>query len=144
MVRTFEKGKLVTRGHDCVYNDVRAACARLESWGLRPGMLVGILAGNCYEWIVYDLALLEMQALSVAFTDDFAGMSSDQLIDRYSLSLLLVPVSEKERKNARQSEAVAFLDGENSSINAIPREQPQRIGSLRQLVWSFPPDHPAD
>src|SRR6202035_968098 len=95
-IRTFEKGKLVTRTHDCVYNDVRAACTRLKSWGLRPGMRVGILAGNCYEWIVYDLALLEMRALSVAFTDDFAGLSSDQLIDQYSLSLLLVPAAEKE------------------------------------------------
>ena len=45
-------------------------------------MRVGILACNCYQWIIYDLALLELRAQSVAFTDDLAGMSADELLDK--------------------------------------------------------------
>jgi len=121
VIVTFEKGKVVKRDHQTVYADVMAACAWLRKCGVQPGARVGIWACNCYEWIIYDLALLELRALSVAFTDDFANMSADELIDKYSLSLLLVPSSEKQHKAAAQSSAVAFLDGENDNIRAIPR-----------------------
>jgi long-chain acyl-CoA synthetase len=124
VIITFEKGQVVTRTHEKFYADVTAACARLRAWGVQPGMQVGIWAGNSYEWIIYDVALLELRALSVAFTDDFNGMSADEVIDRYSLSLLLVPFSEKKHKTARQSAAIAFLDAENNDIQAIGRARP--------------------
>lgn len=125
VVITFEKGQIVRRTHETVCADVDAACERLKSWGVRQGMRVGILAGNCYEWVIYDVALLELRALSVAFTDDFSSMSADELIDKYSLSLLLVRASDKECKKARQSFAVAFLDAGNEGIKAIDRAWPQ-------------------
>jgi long-chain acyl-CoA synthetase len=125
VIVTFEKGQIVRRTHETVCADVAAACARLRSWGVQPGMRVGIWAGNCYEWIIYDVALLELRALSVAFTDDFAAMSADELIDKYSLSLLLVRATDQAHKNGRQSAAVAFLDAENDGIKAIDRSWPQ-------------------
>ena len=137
VILTFEKGRVVTRTSEDIYTDVMAACAQLKSWGIQPGMRVGILAGNCYEWIIYDLALLELRALSVAFTDDFAGMTSDELIDKYSLSLLLVPASDKERRNARQSAAVAFLDAKNSGVRAIDRECPQADWEFETIGMVF-------
>jgi long-chain acyl-CoA synthetase len=121
-ILTFEKGQIVKRTHEQVYKDVMAACARLKDWGVQRGMRVGIWACNCYEWIIYDVALLELGALSVAFTDDFAGMAADDLIDKYSLSLLLVPASEKQHKDAKHAHAIAFLDAENTGIVAIPGE----------------------
>jgi long-subunit acyl-CoA synthetase (AMP-forming) len=87
-------------------------------------MRVGILACNCYEWIIYDVALLELRAVSVAFTDDFSAMSSDELIDKYSLSLLLIQNSNEAHKQGRHSQAVALLDGEKSPVRAIARELP--------------------
>lgn len=122
VIRTFEKGQVVTRTHEDLCRDVAAACVRLRNWGLQPGMRVGILAGNCYEWIVYDLALLESRALSVALTDDFAGLDTAELIEKYSLSLLLVPASDKARKNSDLSAAVAFLDAPNNGIRVIERK----------------------
>ncbi|HEY4678181.1 MAG TPA: AMP-binding protein [Candidatus Angelobacter sp.] len=121
VIITFEKGKVVKRDHQTFYADVMAACTWLKECGVQPGTRIGIWACNCYEWIIYDLALLDLRALSVAFTDDFAHLSADELIDKYSLSLLLVPSSEKHHKAAAQSSAVAFLDGENKNIRAIPR-----------------------
>jgi long-subunit acyl-CoA synthetase (AMP-forming) len=122
-ILTFEKGQVVKRSHDIVLRDVMAVVARLRAWGVKAGMRVGISACNCYEWLIYDLALLDLRALSVAFTDDFATMGADELIDRYLLSLLLVQATNQACKNARQSNAVAFLDGENKSIKAIDRQQ---------------------
>jgi long-chain acyl-CoA synthetase len=121
VIITFEKGKVVKRDHQTLYADVGAACARLKEWGVERGTRVGIWAHNCYEWIVYDLALLELRALSVAFTDDFAAMSADELIDKYSLSLLLVQASERKHKAATQHCAIAYLDADNEGVCAIRR-----------------------
>lgn len=123
VIVTFEQGKVVRRTHQTLLADIKEACARLREWGIRPGMRVGICACNCYMWVVYDIALLELKALSVAFTDDFAGRSADELIEKYALSLLLVPASETARKSGRQGASVAFLDGENDGVRAIVRRQ---------------------
>jgi long-subunit acyl-CoA synthetase (AMP-forming) len=86
-------------------------------------MRVGLWGCNCYEWIIYELALIEVRALSVAFTDDFAGNTADQLIEKYGLSLLLLRASDEvQKKSAGQSSAIAFMDATNDSIRAIERE----------------------
>jgi len=118
VVVCFENAQVVRRTHSQVYLDVRIACAHLNQWGVKPGMRVGIRAANCYQWLVYDLALIETRAISVAFTDDFASADFQELIDKYSLSLLLVS-SADTKANSRNS-TVAFLDAENGDVQAIP------------------------
>ena len=127
---TFEKGQVVRRTHESVYMDIMTACARLKAWGVKAGMRVGIFAPNCYEWIVYDVALLELRAVSVAFTDDFASMSADELVEKYSLSLLMIAASDEAHKSARHSAAIAFLDADNHTITAIERP-------LSRTDWEF-------
>jgi long-chain acyl-CoA synthetase len=122
VILTFERGQVVRRSHSQLRADVAAACARLEQWGIKSGQRVGIWAHNCYEWIVYDLALLELQALSVSFTDDFCGKSADELIDSYSLALLLISAVDKGRRNSRHSASIAFLDADNGPVQVIHRE----------------------
>lgn len=119
VIIAYENGKVVRRSHQTFHEDVMAACSRLTSWGVCPGMRVGIWACNCYQWIVYDAALLHLRALSVAFTEDFAVMSVEQLIEKYSLSLLLVAASDSARKAGKYSDAIAFLDAEVDGIKAI-------------------------
>lgn len=85
----YAKGQLRTKSFAEVHTDVLVACERLSAIGVKPGMCVGISARNCYEWVVYDLALIELRAVSVAFTDDFAQTPAADLIEKYSLSLLL-------------------------------------------------------
>jgi len=117
---TFEQGQIVKRSYADVHNDVAAACAKLTAWGLRPGMRVGIRASNCYEWVVYDLALLELRAVSVAFTDDFRSAKTADLFEKYSLSLLLV--SKAEGNSDREGDVpIAYLDDENSNIRVLQR-----------------------
>jgi long-subunit acyl-CoA synthetase (AMP-forming) len=122
VIITFERGQIVKRNHETVCADVKATCARLKEWGVQAGMRVGIRAQNCYEWITYDAALLELQALSVAFTDDFDNASADELIEKYSLSLLLIAASGRKQKDGSHAAAIAFLDAENAGVQAIPGE----------------------
>src|SRR5205807_113841 len=68
---TFEKGEVVARTHADVVSDVKATCAALTAYGVKQGSRVGLRAPNSYLWMIYDLALIELRAISVALTDDF-------------------------------------------------------------------------
>ena len=124
VILSYEDGQTVQRTHADVHRDVKGACVLLRTWGVEPGMRVGIRAPNCYQWLIYDLALIELRAISVAFTDDFADKTARELLEQYNLSLVLVPATEKVRNSDRQG-AVAFIDGPNSGVMAI-RYAPER------------------
>jgi long-subunit acyl-CoA synthetase (AMP-forming) len=72
-------------------------------------MRVGILADNCYEWILHDLALLSLSCVVVAFPpEEFATSSFAELADRYDLQLLLT--RKKFLRDAEQHEWLGTLD----------------------------------
>ncbi|WP_158623447.1 AMP-binding protein [Corallococcus sp. CA053C] len=149
-ISSFEGGRVVQRTHATVHDDVRAACAALTAWGVKPGMRVGIRSPNSYFWIVHDLALIELGAVSIAFTDDFANTSARELQERYALALLLIPASERAKHPAEDT-FLAGLGGENPGVRAVDvgaadaadaAERPWRIFSsgssagLKGLVMS--------
>ena len=119
-VFTFEEGQVVARSHAQVHADVAAACARLTEWGLKPGMRVGIRSPNCYEWVIYDLALLELRAVIVGFTDDFAGMKAADLCEKYALSLILLAKTEREAEKGSVA-PIAYLDADNANVKVVQR-----------------------
>ena len=88
-VLCFEKGRVVRRDYPTVRKDVDKAIERLKGYGVKAGMRVGIRATNCYPWIVYDIALLELRGVSVAFTEDFFPTPADELAEKYKLALIL-------------------------------------------------------
>ncbi len=122
-ILSYENGRLVQRTHADVYTDVQAACDRLRAWGLKPGMRVGIRAPNSYQWIIYDLALVQIRAVSVAFTDDFAHLSAAELGEKYALSLILV-TSKEGGRDPQNSSFIAYIDGNNDGVRAIDRGLP--------------------
>ena len=65
----------------------RARGRKSAELGRGRGSRVGIFAPNSYHWLVYDLAMIEIGAISVPFTDDFAGKIDRELLDRYRISL---------------------------------------------------------
>jgi long-subunit acyl-CoA synthetase (AMP-forming) len=74
--------------------------------------------------LLYDLALIELRAISVAFTDDFRDVGAEELCDKYRLSLLLVS-SADGLKHESEATFVAYLDGDNIGIKkAIERGEP--------------------
>jgi long-subunit acyl-CoA synthetase (AMP-forming) len=122
---TFEKGKAIRRTYAQLGQQVRAAVVALRRWGVLPGMRVGVRAPNCYEWLVFDLALVELRAVTVAFTDDFADWSPEGLAERYSLGLLLL-LRGGTRNTRVERPFVAYMDGsdaDNENVTAIDGER---------------------
>jgi long-chain acyl-CoA synthetase len=134
---TFERGQTVTYPHGALHDEVMRTRRALCEWGVRPGMRVGIYAPNSYRWLVHDLALIDIGAISVPFTDDFAGQVNDELLARYDIALLLISKSHARLFPAKPAH-VAFIDAANQDVRALDRMPPPEPDSDDQhsLVFS--------
>jgi len=132
-----EKGKRTGRPYATLYRDIKEARQMLAGWGVTAGTRVGIYAPNSWRWLVYDLALIDIGAVSVAFTDDFRNDVSEGLLQRYDVDLLLTVKAQAKRFPGKPAH-IAFLDDENGDVCALQRGG-LRAGSddLDQLSWVF-------
>ncbi len=122
-IYVFERGKSTQYLHAGLFHDVTRVKDDLRRWGVKPGMRVGIYAPNSYHWLVHDLALIETGAISVPFTDDFAGAVNEALLEKYHIALLLT--SKSHARLFPQAPAhVAFLDAANGEVAALDRMPP--------------------
>lgn len=72
-------------------NDVRNLRERLQALGLQKDHCVGIRATNCYEWVVFDLAVVSLGCIFVCFPEEgIDDTDIEALADKYELSLLFV------------------------------------------------------
>jgi long-chain acyl-CoA synthetase len=110
---TYEGGRVVRRRYAQLAEDVRTAAEALRRWGVVPGMRIGLRAPNCYEWLVFDLALIELRAVTVAFTDDFVDWTPAGLAERYALGLLLTIRRDAGEPDERPT-FVACIDGDEA------------------------------
>jgi long-chain acyl-CoA synthetase len=117
-VYTFERGKVIKHPYARLAQDIVQAQARLCEWGAAPGSRIGIYAPNSYHWLVYDMAMIALGAVSVPFTEDFAGKIDRDLLDRYQISLLLTSKNSSLRDRHPH---IALIDGDNDAVCAIPR-----------------------
>ena len=117
-IYTFECGKVVKHPYALLAQDIAQAQAQLRKWGAGPGSRIGIFAPNSYHWVVYDMAMIALGAISVPFTEDFAGKLDRDLLDRYQISLLLVSKNNVLRGTQPY---IATIDADNDEIRAIPR-----------------------
>jgi long-subunit acyl-CoA synthetase (AMP-forming) len=137
MVHTFERGKALHYSHASLHGEVIRVRQALLDWGVRPGMRVGIYAPNSLAWMIHDLALIDIDAISVPFPDDFAGQVNDELLARYDVALLLT--SKSHAKDFPQKPAhVAFIDADNDGVRALDRMPKPEADSADQhsLVFS--------
>ena len=119
-VLTLADGSAVRHGFAGLAEDVLRVRAQLSRWGVKPGIRVGIFAPNSYIYIVYDLALVDLKAIAVPFTDDFAGAIGPELVEKYNIALLLLSRSVKHAFGPADRH-IAFIDGENDEVRAIDR-----------------------
>lgn len=133
-VYTFERGKITKIPYTALAQDIAQAVQNLKRWGAGPGSRIGIFAPNSCHWLVYDLAIIELGAISVPFTDDFTGKLDRAVLDQYQCCLLLV--SQKGPFPVPEHEAhVAFIDGDNGDVRAIPRA-PDSDGDALTMAFS--------
>jgi long-chain acyl-CoA synthetase len=119
-IYTFERGQTACHPHAALHDDVLRTRDALSAWGVRRGTRVGIYAPNSYAWLVHDLALIELGAISVPFTDDFAGKVNQELLDKYNIALLLIAKSHA-RIFPQKPAHVAFIDADNAGVHALER-----------------------
>src|SRR6202012_4962124 len=136
-VYTFDRGKTERYPFPQLAADVDRVRAKLSAWGVASRMRVGIYAPNSYHWLVHDLALIEIGAISVPFTDDFAGMVNDALLEKYHIALLLISKSHA-RLFPQRPVHVAFMDAQNGDVAALDRMPPPEGDAADQhsLVFS--------
>ena len=137
MVHTFERGKALHYSHASLHGEVMRVRQALLDWGVRPGMRVGIYAPNSLAWMIHDLALIDIDAISVPFPDDFAGQVNDELLARYDVALLLT--SKSHAKDFPQKPPhIAFIDADNDGVRALDRMPKPEADSADQhsLVFS--------
>lgn len=115
-------GNVLRKSYPSVLDDVRQTIARLQQWGVEPGMRVGILATNSYEWVLHDLALMHLKCTSVAFPDEFGVHASGELIEKYRLAVLLLSVRDNWPATT-PGNSTAYIDQENADVE-IRRHTP--------------------
>jgi long-subunit acyl-CoA synthetase (AMP-forming) len=103
--------------------DVAQAAERLRACGVERGVRIGLRATNGYEWIVYDLALLALGCVNVAFPEAFLRAAADELIEKYDLALLLL--SERDRVERPISEFALFLEDKRIAPIRRPKRPPE-------------------
>ncbi|MCK1502138.1 AMP-binding protein [Bradyrhizobium sp. 188] len=129
-VFTFESGQTVRRNFPTVSDDIAQARARLARCGIERGMRVGIRSPNCYDWLVHDIALLDLGAVSIAFTAEFEKASREELCRKYQLSLFLAGAAERSREpaSATSADPVYFFGHDNGEVqvrrDGPPQEDP--------------------
>ena len=133
-VYTLERGKQSRHPFADLAVEVDRAAQNLKDWGVVLRGRVGLYAPNSVHWMVYDLALIKLGAVSVPFTSDFAGKIDRALLDKYQISLLLIATNSLP---APQKESyVAFIDAENENVAAIPRAVSETDKGLLTLAFS--------
>lgn len=70
-----------------LHGDAQRLAAALYAEGIRAGDRIGIIAANCKEWVLLDLAALRLKAVTAGF-EPGKFEPSQALIDRYQLSAL--------------------------------------------------------
>jgi len=132
-----EKKTRVGRSYSRLYQDVQEVRAQLAGWGVTAGTRVGLYAPNSWRWLVYDLALIDLGAISIAFTDDFRHDISPALLDRHAIDLFLTT-----KANAglfpTDFRHIGFIDADNDDLRRVRRGPPPAQGDARdQLTWVF-------
>ncbi|MDQ3803310.1 MAG: amino acid adenylation domain-containing protein [Acidobacteriota bacterium] len=109
-----EDGRVVRKTFPAIREEVCSVVEKLRRWGVREGMRVGILATNSYEFVLHDLALLELRCTSVVFPEEFGRKTSADLVADYDLNLLLISKRDPWPTLSRGDWTAYLEDGEEA------------------------------
>ncbi len=114
----YQDGILIKRPFKHVYKDVLSCIEFFRKLKILKKSYIGILANNCYEWVVIDLACLAEGFISVPF-DPNGIYDFVELIQEYKLSVLMTNISENTSEKKSIYPLNAFYKNEANSLGHI-------------------------
>jgi len=94
-VRT-QAGPPVTKTYVELVADVRELQKSLVALGLRAGHIVGLHAATTYEFVVWDLALLDMGIVSHVFPEGHSLSELNQAVEKHNLVCVVSQTTESQ------------------------------------------------
>jgi amino acid adenylation domain-containing protein len=133
-----DDGRVARKNFPAVRAEIFGVVEKLTRWGVREGMRVGILATNSYEFVLHDLALLELRCTSVVFPEEFARKTSAELIKNYDLNLLLISKRDPWPTLTRGDWTAYLEDGPEASGVSVKSALPPALGEgyMPALIFS--------
>jgi long-chain acyl-CoA synthetase len=117
-----------------LYEQSGRLATQLAESGLRAGDRIGILAGNCLEWVLLDLAALRLK-LVVAGFEPGKFSAGPELVERYRLAVLFAedPISDGAGDAAIRpmSDVPGLCDKAESASPPVLRYQPAEACALK-------------
>ena len=102
------------------YADIEAQKQALSALGLRPGDKVGLRGDNSYLWMVTDIAMVELDLVSVIFPTEFKDASIPDLMADYGLTFFLVSDAAPEKlPDSPHIAMVGKIDPQTHSLRAV-------------------------
>lgn len=105
---------------------------QLAEAGLRTGDRIGILAANCLEWVLLDLAALRLK-LVVAGFEPGKFTADPELVERYRLAMLFTdrPVPQGSESIRPLSDVLSLCDKAETATPPVLRYRPEEACALK-------------
>lgn len=132
-----DKGDETIRTLDELYRDTAALTAALQHAGVMPGHRIGILAPNSYAWVVWDLAAIALECVSVALPQERPREALEPAIDRYGLHLIAVDPQWVAQETLAQPHVIdIYADRIAPEKRALPHPAHRHDRRTHSLVFS--------
>ncbi|WP_321838948.1 AMP-binding protein [Paraburkholderia bannensis] len=92
------EGQACRRAYADFARDVTTLRARVTEAGIAPGERVGIHAANSVDWLLWDLALIDLGCIVVALPDDIVRQHGAQVFERFGLRLIALGKTSQSAK----------------------------------------------
>ena len=114
-------------------NDIEAQKRALTGLGLRPRDKVGLIGANSYPWMVSDIALVELDIVSVVFPGEFQDIPAEKLMADYGLVFLLVSdADDSETPPPRASSNIARMGRIDLSVHKAAHRGERSLSGHRR------------
>ncbi len=112
-----EKSKHVEKTFNDLHQDTTRLVDELKKIGVVAGSRISIHAPNCYEWLVWDLAIIEAECISVALPQEPNQEPIEEIMSKYTLSLYVYSSIYNSENNSDITGAVLISDFDDLSRN---------------------------
>ncbi|MBA6304369.1 non-ribosomal peptide synthetase [Colwellia sp. MB02u-14] len=118
-------------------DDVNLYVNYLKAIGVNSGSRVGVAANNCYEWLMADIALIEIGAVSVIFQENHQINDVEQFIAEYELDVLLLAPERWNQLNGEEHSNVLIIGSNHREVKIKPCEKTRYIDNSDDHSFVF-------